>query len=110
VHVDRHWAGHDYSVLKLVQLQRGIESTCFPHKGAPVSRIYRYLFPAASWTRGDDTGARSKATYVVIACSSAIADTIRMATYLAILMTGLYNGLYGDHTDNRSEGPDRGTG
>ena len=30
-----------------------------------------------------------------------------MAIFLSLLMTGLYNGLYGDYTYHRSEGPDR---
>jgi len=32
----------------------------------------------------------------------------RSVRQLALIMTGLYNGSYGDHSDHRGEGPDRG--
>jgi hypothetical protein len=35
---------------------------------------------------------------MIIAGTMVIADAARMATFLALLMTGLYNGLYGDYT------------
>jgi hypothetical protein len=38
------------------------------------------------------------------------ADVVGMTTLLSIITTGLYSGLYGDHTYHRSEGPDRGAG
>src|SRR5260370_28019979 len=52
----------------------------------------------------------ARTTCVVISTSAGAADAGRIATCLAILETGLYSGLYGDHTYHRGEGPDRGAG
>jgi hypothetical protein len=35
---------------------------------------------------------------VVMTCTMEYADTARLAIFLAILATSLYNGLHGDHT------------
>src|SRR5580658_6281133 len=68
-------------------------------------------FNARDCGRRDETRTRGgRLMCVVIACTAVTADAVRITIFLAILVTGLYSGLYGDHTNHRSESPDRRAG
>jgi hypothetical protein len=55
-------------------------------------------FSAGGGSSCGQTGEMKTLSCVIIACTMVTADSIRMATFLAILATSLYNGLHGDHT------------